>query len=171
MYFRAQENMTELSHRPCISLLILSWCFGLLLGCCLAAAHGNACKALILAAPSSRASLPGLLLVTFLPFLFFVFAARISQLLIFFVCFIKAFLFSFCAFGMMSAFGSAGWLVCLLFFFADICCLPFFIWFALRHAKGREDALKRDLTVCLCAVILFSAIDFFYISPFLAMLI
>lgn len=103
-----------------------------------------------------------------IPFLFTAYAVFVSKLqLVYGICFLKAFLFSFVSIGISVAFASAGWLArSLLLFSGGIwCSLLFFLWS--RLLSGQR--------VCWAAVLfiglLIGGIMGYIISPFLAGLI
>ena len=157
-------------NRAPISLAILLLC-GLLSGTALAVSAGNSYYSLMRMAASSPVSIAGLFASVFLPFLFSAFAVYLGKpKLIYFICFIKAALFSFGSFTALTAFASAGWLVRFLLQFSDIVMLPAFCWFSLRCITD-TGLFKRDFSICLFLFLLIGSLDYCMVSPFLAMLI
>ena len=152
--------------------LALLWIAGLLSGSLVVIGGGNGFLSWMRAAELDRVSIISLFFSLFLPFLFSAFAVLISKpQLIYFVYFAKAFLFGFCAGGIMMAYSSAGWLVCLLLFFAQWCMSPVLFWFCSRCLRGGQTDLWRDLAVCAALCFLLGSADRCMVSPFLAMLI
>lgn len=157
-------------YRPLLAFLML---LGFLCGAFFTVDPLPASVSLMRTAASSRVSIVGLMTVLLLPFLISAFAVYTSSpFLLFPVCWLKAFFFSYSA-GMISlAFGNAGWLVRWLLLFSSGLSLPLLIWFCMRQGDGtyREDLL-RDFTVCAVLILLIGSLDFRVISPFLVKLI
>ena len=106
-----------------------------------------------------------------LPFLFSAFAGFFHlNWLVCCIAFCKAFVFAFCACGILIAFRNAGWLVSILLFFSDFLLFPWLYFFMLRCLSGK--ALQWiELTLPASFVFLTVSIDRCVISPFLASLI
>lgn len=157
--------------RFCKHLLALCWCLGLLLGI-LAASASDDLVSMMRRSLSCPVSIPGLLAATVLPFLLSAYAVSLSEpWLLLPICMVKAFGFGFCAFGVSLAFGSAGWLVRLLFLFSDVCVIPVLFFYWLRHIRGDAARSYRDLVCCLIAAVAIGAMDLYFVSPFLVKLI
>lgn len=82
------------------------------------------------------------------------------------VGFWKAFSFSYVALGLIRAWGSAGWLMCILAMFGSFSGLSVLWWYWLRHIGG-EGFSGRMFFLALGAMILLSWLDLVLISPFL----
>lgn len=78
----------------------------------------------------------------------------------------KAFSFSYVAIGVITAWGSAGWMVMGLGMFGSLCALPVLWWYWLRHIGG-EGFSGRIFLPALGAMVLISWVDLALISPFL----
>ena len=154
-------------------LLLLALCCCLGFSCGMIAAHrsDDTYFSMMRMAFTSHVSIPGLIASVSLPFLFSAFAVYLGKpKLIYFICFIKAALFSFGSFTALTAFASAGWLVRFLLQFSDIVMLPAFCWFSLRCITD-TGLFKRDFSICLFLFLLIGSMDYCMVSPFLAMLI
>lgn len=153
-------------------LLFLSWCIGLLLGVSAAANAGSNLPTMIRSATLCPVSIPGLLASTVFPFLCSAYAVSFSEpWLLLPISTLKAFSFSFCAFGVNLAFGSAGWLVRLLFLFSDACVIPLLFFYWLRHFDNTPAHPDKELLGCIIAAIAIGAADYCLVSPFLVELI
>ena len=82
------------------------------------------------------------------------------------VAFWKALSFSYVATGVISAWGSAGWLVFALAMFASSCSLPVLWWYWLQHIGG-EGFRGRTFLTALGAMLLIGWAELLVISPFL----
>ena len=82
------------------------------------------------------------------------------------LAFWKALFFSYVASGMIAAWGSAGWLMCILAMFGSFSGLSVLWWYWLRHIGG-EGFSGRMFFLALGAMILLSWLDLVLISPFL----
>lgn len=153
-------------------VLACCWITGLLLGIQYATQADDTYFLLMRSAASCRVSITGLLAAVFLPFLFSAFAVYISRpefLLV--ICFLKAASFSCCAFALMHAFGSAGWLVRFLLQFSDCCMVPVLVWFSVRHIAKPEKSVWNDFLICSLWMLIVGAFDYCVVSPFLVGLI
>lgn len=136
-------------------LLSLCWLLGVLLGF-LAALQADSClAALMCRTATGTVSIVGLLFGCFFPFLIAAVAAYLSEpWLLLIVCLLKAFSFSFCAFGISLAYGSAGWLVRILLLFSDLLLLPvlyFYCYFLLK--KGIEASKFLTFIVMIVSLV------------------
>ena len=117
----------------------------------------------------SHVSIVGLTVSAVLPFLIAAFAAYAGQpVLLYILGFLRMFGFTFLGCCIQLAFGSAGWLLRLLFQFTDGCALALLCWFCLRRIDAPAGFPGRDLAVCGAACFAVSILDHFMISPFLA---
>ena len=123
-------------------------------------------------APSLHVSVFGLVACVYLPFLFAALAVFLSHpSLLPLICFTKMCLYSWCGCSMVSAFGSAGWLVQMLIQFSDNLSLPVLCWFCIRHTDSRVDFIRRDFLICTLWVLIVGITDLCAVSPYLASLI
>lgn len=153
---------------PWISLGF-SLAVGVLIGLILAKLLGSQYFLLMRTAVCGRVSIVSLFAVNLLPFLISAFAVYFSKpQIVFCVCFIKSILMGAAVLAMLRIFGSAAWLVFLLFQFSSLCLFPVLCWFSIRHWAGNRDTLKKDFTICACTAVLILVFDYCLISPFLA---
>lgn len=152
--------------------LAFVWISGLISGALCSFAAGCNLVSLMRMAVLGHVSIINLLLFLTLPLFFSAFAVYTSQSwLLIPIAFCKAFLFTYLGFGLMAAFGSAGWLIHLLFMFSDILTLPL-LWSYWKKALSgsRSSTLRRTASV-LAANVIIGCVDYRFISPFLANLI
>ena len=122
------------------------------------------------AAAGSDLTISGLAISVFLPFVICIFAAHNGKKwLLFLIAFAKALCVSYCSAALNCAFGSAGWLIRILFQFSDLATLGFFCWFCIRCMTN--DLQKADYYICSAAYILVGLFDYCIVSPFLVTLI
>lgn len=125
----------------------------------------------MLGADFGTVSIVWLFLATLFPFLISALAVSFSwRFLLLPICLGKAFVFAFVAYGVCSAFGAAGWLVCGLLLFRSWASAPFLLGFWLRYIRGGRPGpmLYLGATV-LCAGL--AGIDYCLISPLLGRVI
>ncbi len=151
------------------TLFIIMWLLGLSLGTFTAAFVDDSVIYLMRPTLSGRVSFFRHFAAMCLPFLFAAYAVAIEKTwLLWILGLVKAFGFSFCGYYLCYAYGSAGWLVRLLYLFTDICTVPVLIWFCLRHTDAPKPSAKRDVAICIALVLIAVSLDFFVISPFWA---
>ena len=154
------------------TLLAFSWWLGIICGIVGYAAAGNSLYLLMRNSPYGTMSIVGLLGVSILPFLFSAFAVSISfPLLLYPICFSKAFLFSFVSFGVLHSYAGAGWLIRWLLLFSDTTGVPLLYCFWLRHLPGFQKPSLSENVLFLVLFLVLGCIDYCIISPFLARLI
>ena len=150
------------------SILALSFIFGALFGFKLFFSAENYLTSLMGGAILCSVSIVQLLIPFLLPFLFSAIAVYLSApWLIYAVCFLKTALFSYISCGVVSLYGSAGWLVHILFLFSDIFYLVLLYWYWIRHVSSGKAFSTAEAFRFLLAASLISGIDFYIISPFL----
>lgn len=153
---------------------LLSACclFGLLCGTFLGVFFSDSYGFLMRMAATCRVSIVGLGILLLLPlFLSFLCIHCGRPKLLYGICFLKSFMLGLCAMGCFYAFGSGGWLVRLLVQFSDLITFPILCWFMLRCISNSGKGIQRDYILCNGAFLLVGILDFFYISPYLVMLI
>ena len=154
------------------AVLALFWFLGLVLGVFFSTAAGNTIATLMRTAVNSHVSISGLLTAILLPFLLSAFAVYIHEpWLLIPIAFAKAFVFSYVGLGVMTSYGSAGWLVRLLLMFGDCCSMPLLFWYWTRHISGQRKALLPVTAVVLVLAFVIGSFDFCVVSPFLASVI
>ena len=151
-------------------ILASFWCAGLLLGILAAASAGQDFATKMRSAASQPVSTVPFLV--YAPFLLSAIAIHLRQpWFILPCCFIKAFIFGFCAFAVTLAFGQSGWLVRFLFMFSDSMSVPVMYFYWLRCINGN---LAKGFWFSGCCTVMLVAIgllDYCWIAPFLADLI
>lgn len=157
--------------KGCTAFLAMCWLLGLLSGAVLSGMADPAFSSMMHAAAASRVSIVRLLTVTVLPFLCSAFAVYLSRpWLLLPMAYCKGLTVSCAAFGLMTAFGSAGWLLRGLTMFSSLCTAPVLVFYWLRHISGERRFSGTLLLFSLAAVFLVCGIDFCYIAPILAKL-
>lgn len=152
-------------------LLAVFWIAGMLTGLHISNTVNAFDNSLMRAAVLSGVSMVGLLAVVLFPLILSAIAVYFSVPLFFFLLsFGKAFGFAFCSFRILTAFGSAGWLVRWLLLFSDTCMSVVLLWFWIRNINGIGASSKKDLAVCAAFALLIGCFDYFVVSPFLRML-
>lgn len=165
------RKLPHLSRRMMFLLLAFFWCLGLILGVCSSGMAGEPLLSLMRTAASGRVSIFGLLTAILLPFLLSALAVFLNQFWLFLpIAFGKAFLLSFTGYGVFAAFGSAGWLIRLLLMFSDCCSAPLLLWLWMHCVAGSRKPLFSVSGPALLALAI-GSVDFYVVSPFLAMLI
>ena len=148
--------------------LALCYCAGLLMGSIVAAQAQESIASWMRTAEFQRVSIVSLLSVTCLHFLISAAAVLIAQVRLFYpVCFLKAFSFGFCAGGVYLVFGSAGWLVCGLLLFTDLCSMPLLYLFWQRYIDGSRRLVLTDAVLPASLLFLIGSLDHCIITPFL----
>lgn len=152
-------------------ILALFWILGLFSGCVYHLNSGSATASLMCGALNGTVSIVSLLSVILLPFL-------LSALAVYFfkpaflpvIAFFKACTMAFVATGLMSAYGSAGWLAQLMLMFSDLCTVPLLWLFWLRHLGNPGRCSVTESCLFLASVCLVCFLDFYLISPIPAVL-
>lgn len=153
------------AHRGALAFALLG---GLILGCVIYPSAEFDSSFLMCSAADSAVSIVGLLSVVLLPFLFSAVAVYISQpCLLLGIAFCKGLSFSLVSLGVMTAYGSAGWLMRSLLMFADILSLPMLVFFWIHYGISGRITL-RGILVCLAVCVFICSIDSWIIAPFLA---
>ena len=107
-----------------------------------------------------------------LPYLAVLLAAIYSKSSVLYpICFIKLFTFSFVLMGLRLAFGSAGWLVCGLLMFSDFISVLFLVSLCFHHIHGFLPSVYWDIGNRMIGIIAISLLEYYYIAPFLAQII
>lgn len=161
-------GITSLLRKKVVVWLIFCWTIALFLGTSLAYYAVPPLLDSVYPGMFFRASTPGALAASFLPFLLSAFAVSLSRpCLLVAVCFCKGFAFSFVGQAMYLVFGTAGWLIRFLVLFCDIFTVPALILFSLRHVCRERSIGKWELPCFLTYVGIISGIDILFVSPLL----
>lgn len=154
------------------NVLGFSWCLGLFAGVLIAYLASDSLSQMMPTAVESCASIVGLLFTVSLPFLLSAFAVSVAGAwLLIPIAFLKAFVFAFLGFGLITAYHCAGWLLRILFMFADCCTMPLLYNYWLKCCSGTSNSLWMSATAHLIPTLAIGILDFCVISPFLATLI
>ena len=164
-------NLSFLCCRTPRTLLALFWAAGLLLGAIFSLSADTLLLPTMRTALFGSMSISGLLASLLLPLLFTAFAVYISQpILILLIAFLKAFLFSFTAMGLLMTFGASAWLIRILLMFSETLTLPLLWWLWMYLLS--ENCMVRYGTIPVgLAIVLFGCVDYTFIGPFLAALL
>ena len=168
--FRFRAVISQIRH-PAFLLTVFSGA-GLILATTFAATAKISSVTLMRLVSDSRLSIVCHLASQLLPFLIAAFAVNISRRwLIYTVCFLRLFFFSYIGSLFWIAFGSAGWLIRWLVLFSDIILVPALLWFCFRGIFENARNHVRDFWICISAVILTALINWLLISPLLVRII
>ena len=152
--------------------LAAAWCAGLFSGTCLASGASPSFLLLTRSAVSTPASVVGLCTAAYLPFLLAALAVFLRRYrLLYAICFCKALLFAWSGSCVLAVFGSAGWLVRLLYQFSDLFFVPVLCWFSLRHISGLRLPEKRRVLFLMVLAVAVGSLDYCLVSPYLVRLI
>ncbi len=154
----------------CRLLLLTGWTLGVLLGC-LAAKYIPGKDSWMHMLIQSRMSIVGGLAVIFLPLsisAFLVYSKNVVFLIP--LAIIKAVMFSFASGCMIRAFGSAGWLMRLLFLFSDSFTTLFCLCFWIRCFRSNFAKVRGIVNTVFCCIAI-ALLDILVISPFTAIIL
>lgn len=172
MQKRFRKAMTFFARNANIFHLAWILLFGYLLGIFLAAQAPETYYSLMRRTALSPVSIVSGCACAFLPFLFAFAAVYVGKpALLLLVCFCKALMLSHCSFCCYLAFGSGAWLVCLFLQFSDILLMPLLCRFAIGYLDQPKALRLRDVFLYCGITVLVSIVNFYFISPYLAMLI
>lgn len=155
--------------KPGRHLLAVTWVLGLTVGIFVALFASSSFFLLMRSAIFCKVSIVSLLLSTSLPFFISAYAVFINQpWLIVPVCFIKAFLLSVIACGLLISYHTAGWLLIIVLLFCDICTVPLIWLFWMNHISLDKPLIGLDF-ICFCGIdICVVGIYYYWIVPFVA---
>ena len=150
------------------TLLCVLWLVGLLCGFSVFAICKSHFFSLMCLLPVQSVSIVGLLFVFLFPFFFSYLSFLLNQtIVIMFVCFVKAAAFGFSICALAHLFGSAFWLMGLLYLFSDGFCLFLLLAMWLRQCDRSRSFRSCIFPVTFLFCVLAAAVDYFVISPFL----
>lgn len=159
---------TSLISRECkIRLCLLALCttFGAVFGVVFSVTAGSSYSLLMRMAFESPVSIVGSVVATLVPYLISFYVVSTGKpLLIYGICGASMFLFAAEGRLIMTLFGSAGWLACLMLLFSDILLMPMLVWYSTQKLMSYCcDRRTRFLPVYL---VLIETIHYAIISPF-----
>lgn len=114
--------------------------------------------------PCGSVSIVRLYLLLLVPFLLSYASWVLDSVLLFPICFCRAFLFSFVHTGFCASYGPSGWLIRWLVLFSDCASLPLLYLFWCRRLKGREEKHAMDFFL-LALLLLIGMVDYCMILP------
>lgn len=172
MYKRFRKIIPIIMRDADVLTLACILLFGYLIGTFLAIETLVNFYTLMRSAANSPVSIVGSLISAFLPFLLaFATVHYKKPALLLLILFCKAIVFSHCSMCCYLAFGSGGWLVRLLLLFSEILIFPVLCRFAILYIGQPKHLRRCDVLICTAAAIFVAIINFYFISPYLAMLI
>ena len=153
--------------KPGQHLLAAAWLLGLSAGIFVAIHASTSFFLLMRSAIFCKVSIVCLLLSGSFPFLLSAYAYSFNQdWLVIPVCFLKAFLFSSVACGLLLSYHIIGWFLVIYLLFCDICTFPPLWLFWLNHFHRNKPVSILDV-LCVCGVHIFVvAVYSCWISPF-----
>jgi hypothetical protein len=135
-------------------ILFLFWSFGMLTGLYVISNATATVLPVIYLSYAVRPTLFSLILTQTLPLLLSCVVCWLGKpTLILPIVFTKAFTFAICTFGVIMAYGDAGWLVRWIILLSDSCSVVFLLWFCLRRLSSRSTSLFNDLLICYIAIV------------------
>ena len=155
-------------------ILAFCWFSGLFCGMAVYVSAAETFLSLMRSCVCDAVSVVGLLQIHLIPFLLSAFGFFLGvPVMLYSVCFGKAFLTGIVSLGVMDLFGSAGWLCRGLFLFSSCSVLPVLYLYWIRILRRVTDCTAGiSLTLSVLAVILgLCCLDFCIISPYWASLI
>lgn len=164
-----EKKYTPALHKTFVSLC---WLLGLLSGYFIATKVSISVLFMMRTSLTERVSIVSVFFATFFPFLLILAVMRYgSALLCLPIVFVKACSFGYCLYTISIAFGSAGWLMRLLYLFSDACCVVVLLLFVFKHPQKRAERYGRELWVCTGVLSAMACIEYFLLSPFAVMLL
>lgn len=162
-------HFLTISRKPSVPVLAFIWILGLISGLLFSYRAGTSFFSAMHTADFRCVSIIGLLSLSVLPLLFSALAVFIGQpWLLVPIAFVKAFCFSFLAFGITVAFGGAGWLIRWLLMFCDCCSLPLLWLYWLRSISHSSKHNPGGTLSCFAAALAIGCVDYCLICPILA---
>ena len=162
------------SSRKCnarIYLLAFLWILGLTFGGFIALHNEDYILPMMRTAVTLRVSIVNLLVLQLIPLVISALAVYFSiPLLIYPLCTFKAIFLGFILGSLGRVFGSAGWLIRLLYLFTDTIMTPLLLWYWFKHISGTKLSINRDNKILFSAFSITAMLEYFAISPFLVVL-
>lgn len=156
------------SFRVCF--LAFLWICCLLIGILLAS-NDPSIFLLMRTAPTCHVSIVGLTVVLILPVSFSIVGLIFRKFVInYLILAVKAFLTGYLLYGLLSYYGSAGWLVRGLMLFSDSTINMVLLWLIFRHINGNRGTLAVDSTISVFLAVSIGITDYLFVSPFLCSL-
>ena len=151
-------------------VLACCWICGLLCGVAFFSVSSPETFSVMRRAVLCPVSIVGLINAALIPFLLSAFFALLSMnWMVMGICFVKAFLFAFVSLGMLSGFGSGGWLLRFFLLFGDSPALPLLYWCWMRFVRAAAHSWIMIAVVC-CLLLGAIILDYRVIAPFVCMI-
>ena len=151
-------------------VLACCWICGLLCGVAFFSVSSPETFSVMRRAVLCPVSIVGLINAALIPFLLSAFFALLSMnWMVMGICFVKAFLFAFVSLGMLSGFGSGGWLLRFFLLFGDSTALPLLYWCWMRFVRAAAHSWIMIAVVC-CSLLGAIILDYRVIAPFVCMI-
>ena len=151
-------------------VLACCWICGLLCGVAFFSVSSPETFSVMRRAVLCPVSIVGLINAALIPFLLSAFFALLSMnWMVMGICFVKAFLFAFVSLGMLSGFGSGGWLLRFFLLFGDSTALPLLYWCWMRFVRAAAHSWIMIVVVC-CLLLGAIILDYRVIAPFVCMI-
>ena len=151
-------------------VLACCWICGLLCGVAFFSVSSPETFSVMRRAVLCPVSIVGLINAALIPFLLSAFFALLSMnRMVMGICFVKAFLFAFVSLGMLSGFGSGGWLLRFFLLFGDSTALPLLYWCWMRFVRAAAHSWIMIAVVC-CLLLGAIILDYRVIAPFVCMI-
>ena len=152
-----------------VPILASCWIMGLIFG--VVVARSASVELCSLATTTKNASLFSALIVVTFPIIVSILIIYMGlSWLIPVVAFFKAFCFAYVSQVLVSDFGSASWLMQLLWMFSDCASVPFLWLFWCQSLKSTKFSLISSSSVTIIAVFVITILDYRFISPILSSL-
>lgn len=149
-------------------ILAFSWLSGLGAGALVFRFADDISVSLMRSAAESPVSIVGLLICTLLPFLFTAFAVYLSlPRLLIPISFCKAFAYAYVSCAVLTAFGTAGWLVRALLLFSDTCCAGLLYGCWMRCLSGTYVVSPAGIVLYGAFASIAALLDFGFFAPLL----
>ena len=154
--------------------LTLAFCFisGYLCGCFCAFFASPSLLPIVCYVPMSESSPLGLVIAAIAPLLIVSLLVHFGcSWFLFIICFFKAFSWSLCSSLFLLAFGTAGWLMHLVYFFSSSFSIFLLCWFSLHHLTSTTSSLKKNWMFISILTFLVLCFDYCILSPAMASLV
>ena len=166
--FRTLSFLKECKHVGfCLAMCAA---LGTVFGVFFAATMGDSYIQLMRTAVARPVSIAGSLVAVCVPYLISFLVISMSRPgLIYMVCTVRFIVFASVAWGISQAYGTAGWLIRLLFQFPDILLMPAFVFISVACIRKRPS--KKAILIFGIYTLFIGMINYCTVSPFLAVLI
>ena len=165
MMLKRRDYARTASRKGMLLILAVCWINGIVFGIFCYSSSSAEVTSLMHRALSCPVSIVGLLNATLIPFLLSaLFTALSMPVILFGLCFWKAFLFSFVSMGVLACAGSGGWLLRYLFLFSDCAALPVLLWYWFASVSGKSSQFA-PFCILFLVLVLVTILDYRFIAP------